>query len=170
METAETPRRFAPNAIHMVRTTEMIHVQLSQMADQKASILMGASFVTFTIMINQGRSGTPPLPLLILGLFAFGSAVMTVLAIIPKTRMPAGVPLNLLFFGSFTQLSQDDFVDRMIETMADEETMLRAMAVDLYGNGQVLQRKKYRRLELAYKVFLTGLIVSALAFVGQHIR
>ncbi len=45
-------RTFAPNAVHMVRTAQAIHVQLSAMADQKASILMGASFVIFTITIN----------------------------------------------------------------------------------------------------------------------
>ncbi|MFA6112383.1 MAG: Pycsar system effector family protein [Sphingomonas sp.] len=153
----------------MVRTAQAIHVQLSAMADQKASILMGASFVIFTITINQSHGTLPPLPLLVLGSFAFVSAVLTVLAIIPKTRMPPGTPVNLLFFGSFTQLSQGEFVDRVVDAMADEETMLRTVAADLYGNGQVLQRKKYRRLELAYKVFLAGLVASAIAFVAQFI-
>jgi hypothetical protein len=153
----------------MVRTAQAIHVQLSAMADQKASILMGASFVIFTITINQSHGTLPPLPLLVLGSFAFVSAVLTVLAIIPKTRMPPGTPVNLLFFGSFTQLSQGEFVDRVVDAMADEETMLRIVAADLYGNGQVLQRKKYRRLELAYKVFLAGLVASAIAFVAQFI-
>jgi pycsar effector protein len=158
------PRTFAPNAVNMIRNAQAIHVRLSAMADQKASILMGASFVIFTITINQSHDALPPLPLLVLGSFAFVSAVLTVLAIIPKTRMPAGAPVNLLFFGSFTQLSQDEFVDRVVEAMADEETMLRTVAADLYGNGLVLQRKKYRRLEWAYRVFLTGLAASAIVF------
>ena len=160
----QPPRTFAPNAVNMIRNAQAIHVQLSAMADQKASILMGASFVIFTITINQSHDALPPLPLLVLGSFAFVSAVLTVLAIIPKTRMPAGAPVNLLFFGSFTQLSQDEFVDRVVEAMADEETMLRTVAADLYGNGLVLQRKKYRRLEWAYRVFLTGLAASAIVF------
>ena len=37
---------FPPNAVHLVRTNQQITMQLSQMADQKASILMGATFVT----------------------------------------------------------------------------------------------------------------------------
>jgi hypothetical protein len=154
----------------MIRTTQMIHVQLSAMADQKASILMGASFVVFTITINQGGNALPPLPLLVLGSFAFVSAVLTVLAIIPKTRVPADAPVNLLFFGSFTQLPQDEFVDRVVEAMADEETMLRTVAADLYGDGQVLRRKKYRWLKLAYMVFLTGLAASAVTFVAPFFR
>ena len=165
----QPPRTFAPNAVNMIRNAQAIHVQLSAMADQKAGILMAASFVIFTITINQSHGTLPPLPLLVLGSFAFASAVLTVLAIIPKTKMPAGAPVNLLFFGSFTQLPQEEFVDRVIEAMADEETMLRTVAADLYGNGLVLQRKKYRRLELAYKMFLTGLVASAIVFVAQFI-
>ena len=46
---------FPPNAIHVVRTAQQIHVQLSAMADQKASILMGATFVIFTITIGQAH-------------------------------------------------------------------------------------------------------------------
>ena len=39
---------FPANAIHVVRTAQTINVQLSAMADQKASILMGATFVITT--------------------------------------------------------------------------------------------------------------------------
>ena len=163
------PRSFAPNAVHMIRTVQMLHVQLSAMADQKASILMAASFVIFTITINASRDHLPPLPLLVLGTFAFASAILTIFAIVPKTRMPEGAPLNLLFFGSFTFLSHNEFVDRVVDAMADEETMLRTIASDVYGNGRVLVEKKYRYLELAYRVFLTGIIASALVFVGQYL-
>lgn len=163
------PRQFAPNAVHMIRTVQMIHVQLSAMADQKASILMGASFVIFTITINQARGELPPLPLLILGGFAFLSAIFAVLAIVPKTKMPPGLPVDLLFFGSFSALTKDDYVDRVVDSMADEETMLRTIAADVYGNGQVLSAKKYRFLEIAYKLFLTGLVLAAAAFVVQSL-
>jgi hypothetical protein len=62
------------NGIHMIRTAQQIHVALSQMADQKASILMGATFVIFTITISQSKGGHAPLPLMILGAFAFFAA------------------------------------------------------------------------------------------------
>ena len=63
----ETGGRFPPNAVHLVRTVQQSHVQLSAMADQKASILMGATFVIFTITIGQARGGEAPVALLILG-------------------------------------------------------------------------------------------------------
>lgn len=163
------PRSFAPNAVHMIRTAQALQVQLSAMADQKAGILMAASFVIFTITINQSRSELPPLPLLVLGAFAFASAVLTVLAIIPKTKLPPGMPVNLLFFGSYTQLDEAAFADRIVESMTDEETMLRVIAHDIYGSGLVLQNKKYRYLAFAYRTFLAGLVASGTAFVVQYL-
>src|SRR5687768_8496381 len=41
---APAPASYSYNAIHLVRTTQQQTLLLSQMADQKASILMGASF------------------------------------------------------------------------------------------------------------------------------
>lgn len=48
---------FAVNAVHMMRTTKIMTLQLSQMADQKANILMGATFVVFTLAVGQTTAG-----------------------------------------------------------------------------------------------------------------
>ena len=160
---------YSPNAVHLVRTVQQTHVQLSAMADHKASILMGATFVIFTITIGQARNAAPSLPMLILGAAAFFSAVLAVLAILPAThyrRLGSG---NLLFFGSFTQLSEEEFTQRLTAKLHRDEDIYRAMLHDLYQNGMVLERKKYRLLGYAYRVFLTGLSASFLAFVGQYL-
>jgi hypothetical protein len=148
----------------------MIHVQLSAMADQKASILMAATFVIFTITIGQARGAVVPIPLLILGGSAFFSAVCAVLAVLPAThyRRPGG--LNLLFFGSFTQLQEDDYLDQLTERLKTEEGIYLTMARDIYQNGVVLARKKYRLLGYAYRIFLMGLIASFIAFIVQYGR
>ena len=169
MSEAEPDNDFPSNAVHVVRTVQQIHVQLSQMADQKASILMGATFVIFTITIGQARGPATPLPLLILGAAAFFSAVFAVLAIIPSTKSQAGGRLNLLFFGSFTTLPVNEYLDRMTAELRRDESAYRMMALDLYENGLVLQRKKYRMLGIAYRIFLTGLTASFIAFIAQFL-
>ena len=161
-------RDFSPNAVHLVRTVQLIHVQLSAMADQKASILMGATFVIFTIAVGQAGSASAPLPLLILGGSAFFSAVLAVLSILPATHYRKLGSDNLLFFGSFTQLSEDEYIDRLTRRLKSEEEMYRTMLRDLYQNGVVLERKKYRLLGYAYRVFLVGLSASFAAFIYQH--
>ena len=159
-------RVFPPNAVHLIRTTQTIHVSLSQMADQKASILMGATFVIFTIAIGQSKApGGAPIALMILGGFAFFAAMFTVLAVLPVTRAKPGEPTNLLFFGSFSQLEQEEYVDRLVDVLGSEEAMYRAMARDIYQNGRVLEGKKYRLLGYAYRIFLVGLTVSFIAFL-----
>ena len=160
---------FPPNAIHLVRTAQQIHVQLSAMADHKASILKGATFVIFTITIGQARSSAAPIPLLILGAAAFFSAVFAVLAILPATHYRRPGPINLLFFGSFTQLTEDEYLDQIVERLHDDEEIYRTMARDIFQNGVVLERKKYRLLGYAYRIFLAGLTASFVSFLIQFL-
>ena len=77
---------FPPNAVHLVRTNQQITMQLSQMADQKASILMGATFVVFTLAVGQARAGAGAfaMPLTVLATFSFLSALLAISAVLPR--------------------------------------------------------------------------------------
>jgi hypothetical protein len=160
---------FPVNAVNVIRTAQQINVQLSQMADQKASILMGAAFVIFTIAINQAHGAMPPLPLLILGASAFAAAVCAVLAIMPAVGAGQHGPANLLFFGSFARLSEEEFTEAMLDVVRTDEAAYRAMLRDMHQNGIVLARKKYRMLGWAYRAFLLGMTASLVAFVAERI-
>ena len=161
---------YPPNAVHLVRTTQLAQIQLSAMADHKASILMGAAFVIFTITLGQARGAVVPLPLLILGGSAFFAAVFAVAAIVPSTRSRRESALNLLFFGSFTQLGEDEYLDRLTDRLKSDDSIYRTMGRDIYQNGLVLARKKYRFLGYAYRIFLAGLTASFVAFVVEYFR
>ena len=164
--TAE-PRKFSVNAIHLVRTATQTNLSLSQMADQKASILMGATFVVFTIAIGQARSGTVPISLLALAGFAFLSAMCAVAAILPSISGKGGgnARPNLLFFGTFSHMSEDEFADGILAELGDDERIYRTMLRDIHQNGMVLQHKKYRYLRVAYLLFLSGLVVTFAIFL-----
>jgi hypothetical protein len=163
------PPVYPINAAHMMRTAQLAQLQLSAMADAKASILMGATFVIFTITIGQARGGEAPVPLLILGGGAFFSAICAVLAVLPKTRAPKPSPeSNILFFGVFSQMDEEAFIDEIISRLRTEDGIYRTMARDIYQAGSVLQHKKYRMLGYAYRIFLVGLVASCAAFVVQR--
>ena len=164
---AERKMTFAPDGMHLLRTTQQIQYQLSQMADQKASMLLGITFVIFTITLGQARVSTPGLPVLILGAGAFVAALITVVAVLPTTRPPTGPPgaQNMLFFGAFTRISEADYVAHLLDTCTDTRALYEAFARDIYQNGKVLSGKKYRLLGWAYTVLLAGLIASAAVFV-----
>lgn len=161
------PPVYPPNAVHLARTAVLTQVQLSAMADQKASILMGAAFVIFTIAIGRSNGGSAPLPLLILGGAAFLAAVCAVLAILPAVRYRKRAPPNLMFFGSFTELGEEEYIERLLAQLESDDAIYRTMAREIYQNGTVLARKKYRLLGWAYRIFLAGLTASLAAFVVQ---
>ena len=159
---------LVPNAVHLVRTAQQINLALSQMADQKASILMGATFVVFTISVGQaGRQGVTH-AILALAFFSFVSAMLAVFAILPSISPKPSANPNILFFGTFTQMSEDEFSDSVIAKLHSDEDIYRAMLKDIYQNGQVLQRKKYKFLGYAYRAFLAGLVLTLISLVAAE--
>jgi hypothetical protein len=163
---AAAPITYPVNAAHLMRTAQLAQISLSQMADTKASILMGATFVIFTITIGQARQGGAPIPLLILGGAAFFAAIFAVLAVLPKTvsQRPTEKS-NLLFFGVFSQMTEEEFVEEVMGRLHTEESLYRTMARDIHQAGSVLQNKKYRFLGYAYRIFLAGLVASCASYV-----
>lgn len=163
----ETKAAFPSSAIVLLRTTQQHHIQLSQMADQKAQVLMGATFVVFTIVVSQAAAKGLTLPFLVLGLVAFVAAVLCVLSLMPTTRLMRGPSANLLFFGSFVDLSEAEFKSRMDTILRDEEAISDIALRGIYQMGVVLHFKKYRYLAAAYRVFLLGLVVTFALFISR---
>lgn len=149
-----------------LRTVQQHHVNLSAMADQKASLLIGASFVVLTILFSQIESGEVSIPLLTLGIPTIIACVLAVLAVSPAIKstnsrqksMP--LSLNILFFGHFAQMEEEAFQKELRVIMSSPEEVYRAMIKDIYQMGKVLHEKKYRYLGYSYRVFLLGLIVT----------
>lgn len=161
-------RTFALQAVNAARQTTIANMTLSQMADQKASILMGATFLVFTLTIGQAsKGGRAVVPLLVLGAFALVAACFAVAVVMPsiRSKRSAGQGANLMFFGVISQFDEEDYIERMLDNLATDESMYRMMFRDIWQNAQVLQHKKYRLLGYAYRTFLSGLIASAVVFV-----
>ena len=155
--------------VHALRTVQSNTLRLSQMADQKASILMGAAFVVFSIAVGQALAGSLPWSLAILAVFAFLSSFCAVLAVLPRAGGPlaAHTRPNLLFFGHFHDRDEDDWTDEVLAELRTDEGVFRAMLHDIYQNGQVLQHRKYRFLGYAYRLFVIGLVVTLAAFAAE---
>lgn len=159
---------FSLHAIHLVRTTQQQTLQLSQMADQKASILMGASFLVFSIAVSRAFAGALPVSLALLALFAFLSSLCAVIAVLPSvSRGKSPIAANRLFFGHFSLRDEAEWTADVLDQLRSDETVFRTMLHDIYQNGQVLQRKKYRFLGYAYRIFVVGLVVTLVSFVAE---
>ena len=160
-----------PKEVHnLLVVAQQGHLSLSAMADTKASTLMAATFVVFTLTIGQITTDRATLSLLLLGIFSFISTICSVLAIRPTLARPAAglTPgANIVFFGAFAGVPENVYIDHIIDVLKSEEATYRAMARDLYQNGRILYFKKYRYLSYAYTTFLVGLGATLAAFCWE---
>jgi hypothetical protein len=161
------PVPIARDTVNALRTVQQLTLTLSQMADQKASILMGATFVVFSISISRALDGKLPWALAILAVFAFLSALLAVLAVMPSVSRSAQPPVesNLFFFGHFALMDEETWTRAVFERLETDEGLVRMMLRDMYQNGLVLQRRKYRYLGYAYRTFIAGLVLTLVSFV-----
>ncbi len=173
-EIVEAPATGASLSVHsvqLIRTAQTNTLLLSQMADGKANILIGATFVVFSLTITQAFAGEVKWSVMCLAVTSFVSAICAVTAITPPIR-PKAVPkdqFNMLFFSHFSLMEEEQWMDEMLDRLRSDETVYRIMLRDLYQNGQVLHRRKYRYLALAYRMFLGGLALTLAIFLVENI-
>lgn len=142
-----------------MRTTHQYHAQLTALADQKASILIGASSVILILILSKWQMVAMPLPLLVLGATCMFAALLATIAVVPAFRWKRRriAESNPLFFGSFAEMTEEDYMQRMPEVIRTEHNVYRAMMRDIYHLGRVLYTRKYRFLSYSYRVFALGL-------------
>ncbi|BDI59623.1 Pycsar system effector family protein [Qipengyuania nanhaisediminis] len=171
VQTGQSPgdRAFSAQAVHLARTAQINTLTLSQMADQKASILIGATFVVFSLAVTRLIGSDIHASTLCLAATAFLSSLFAVLAVIPSLGKPPSDPAlrNPLFFGHFADEPAEEWAATMLATFESDEALLRAMLTDIHQNGQVLYRRKYRFLGYAYRIFLGGLAVTIAVYCAE---
>lgn len=157
----------------LLRVSQAHLVQLSSMADSKANMLLTMSSVVMTLSLPQLLKDTHLWPLIILIVFCLLTIGLATYTVMPKMpfRQDAAMPdinalnFNLLFFGDFTRLTQEQFESSMQELMSDHSRTYGAQVRELYLLGTFLAKKKYRFLRLAYLSFITGLTLTFIGFL-----
>lgn len=149
------------NIMYMLRTAQQHHVQLSLMADQKASFLIAASFVVLSILAGYIAEGRLSILIIFVACILLIAAIFAILAIMPRHRYrhKFDVNGNILFFGNFSQLSYEDYLEKMLEKISSDENIYEAMIHDIYSMGKILNDKKYRFLSISYRIFFLGLFI-----------
>ncbi|KAA8482594.1 putative metal-dependent HD superfamily phosphohydrolase [Arcticibacter tournemirensis] len=160
----------------MFRISSSNHQRLSDMADNKAHILITVNSIILSAIISLLLRRLEDNMYLALPTFLLLTAsLLTMIYAILATRpsIPEGTfvqkdieekKVNLLFFGNFYKMSLDDYAAGMWKTMDDKEFLYGSLIRDVYSQGVVLGRK-YRLLRIAYNIFMYGLIISVLAFI-----
>lgn len=154
---------------YSIMAAQRHHVQLSQMADAKANIIITVSSIVLTI--SMGRVNDPELraSMLTLAGFTLIALLLAILAVLPKYRPltlkdPKDLPdyFNIMFFGHFAELPREEFCRLWADALRTDAAVYENLTNDLYSIGTYLSRHKYRYLRFSYVFFLAGFVVATI--------
>ena len=145
---------------NILRTIQQHHVQLSVMADTKASILITISSIVLTIALSRSGDARLRPALLTIAVSSLISLLLAIIAVLPTFARRRGLPANLFFFGHFASMTEAEFMDEMERTLETDAAVYTAAARDIHSLGVYLYRKKYRFLRLAYIALLSGFVIA----------
>ena len=154
---------------YSIMAAQRHHVQLSQMADAKANIIITVSSIVLTI--SMGRVNDPELraSMMTLAGFTLIALLLAILAVLPKYRPltlkdPKNLPgyFNIMFFGHFAELPRDEFCRLWADALRTDAAVYENLTNDLYSIGTYLARHKYRYLRFSYVFFLAGFVIATI--------
>ncbi|GAA4920599.1 Pycsar system effector family protein [Mucilaginibacter defluvii] len=160
----------------MFRISSTNHQRLSDMADNKAHIMITVNSIILSAIISlvlrkldQDSTWLIPTVMLIsVSLLTITFSILATRPSIPDGRFTLdnlkNKDVNLLFFGNFYRMSLDEYSAGMFQLMEDKEFLYGNLIRDNFSQGVVLG-KKYRLLRISYNIFMFGLIVSVFAYI-----
>ncbi len=159
----------------MLRLTSSNHIQLSEMADSKANILISVNAIIISVILSVllRKLQTDPyltIPTIMFLAFSVITIVIAILATRPKVSMGTfneidivNKETNLLFFGNFHKMTHEQYENAMRTMMRDSDYLYSSIIKDIFYLGQVLGIK-YKLIRLAYNIFMVGIVVCVCAF------
>jgi hypothetical protein len=160
----------------MLRLTSENHVELSNMADGKASILISVNAIIISVILSVLIRRIEVETHLTIPTFIFlASSLATIIIAIMATRPKISQGnfsrddilnknTNLLFFGNFYRSKVNEYQWAMNTMMRDPDYLYSSLIMDIHQLGVVLARK-YKLIRLAYTVFMIGIFISVIAFM-----
>ncbi len=155
----------------MFKVTSRNQITLSQIADNKANILITVCSIILSLMITMvirkineyPHMAIPSLALIITSMLTIIFAILSTRPKISGGKFTKDdirqKKTNLLFFGNFYKMSFKEYEWGVREVMRDYDGLYHNMILDQYSLGIVLARK-YRLLRKAYNIFMFGLTGS----------
>ncbi len=164
----------------MFRITSANNQRLSDMADNKAQLLITVNSIILSLIVSLVLRRLEDnvfliIPTFILLIVSLSCIIFSILATRPS--IPDGLftendierkKVNLLFFGNFYKMALNDYSKGMITVMNDQEFLYGTLITDVYSQGVVLGRK-YKLIRIAYNIFMFGLIAAVLAYIISYI-
>ncbi len=159
----------------MFKTALRNHLDLSNLADNKANIMLSVNALIITIAMPMAASyvRTNPyllVPTISLLLSCLGSMIFATLATRPikmtgytEEEKIKSRESNLFFFGNFYKMDYKTYQKGMQIIIDDEKNLESSIMRDLFFLGLSLG-KKYNQLRICYNIFMIGIIITVIIF------
>ena len=164
----------------LFRSAYRVQMDLTGLADNKANMMISINGIIISIIIAAVAPKLDSNPWLLIPatIFLCGTLISIVYAILAARPRVSSTHIsledlenskgNILFFGDFANLSQDEFTQGMMSLLEDKTLVYESMIHNLYGLGSVL-RKKFALLMGAYTSFMVALILGVSSFIGVFV-
>lgn len=156
-------------------------ITLIQIADNKANLIISINTMIISSIIAVSGYGIVAervqydkvsvlIPLSLILLSCMASAIFAIQAAKPKVITAGALDAtknksSLIFFGVIAQYNQAEYLNRMKDLMASDESVYETMSIDLHNQGIILTRK-YKLINTAYRIFMFGFILSVWVFLA----
>ena len=164
----------------MFRSAYRVQMDLTGLADNKANMMISINGIIISIIIASVAPKLDANPWLLIPstVFLIGTLISIVYAILAARPRVSSQPItledlrhsegNILFFGNFANMTENEFLEGMVELVQDKTVVYETMIRNIYGLGSVL-KKKFALLQVAYTIFMVALILGVSSFISVFI-
>ena len=169
--------KLSKQTINIIRTTQRNNIDLTQLADNKANVLLSLNAIMVTFLLPMILSnleviiqGYLIIPLIILAITCFSTIYISAIVLKPSNLQeyrasPSEDPdaqFSPFFFGNFYKMEPDEFFEYMNEVISNTKLVKIHLTQDMYYIGRRLGYKM-DRICLAFTIFLSGLFLTLLS-------
>ena len=142
------------------------------MIDTKSNILISINALILSLILGTVMSqldSDPHLmfPIIMILLTNLASISFAIFATRPELVRGKSDVSNLMFYGNYQDMEESEYVEKVTNLMNEGDELYKTIAKDTYYLGKTIDRK-FKMLRKSFNIFLIGLILSVLAFIGCH--
>lgn len=147
-------------------------VRLSNMADQKASLMISVNSIMISVIVTflvAKIELNPSLtyPTIFLLIVCLLTIIFSIITTRPSYRSSEKVDLTKLdplFFGHINALSLEDYKAEVKSIISNDEEVHDRIITNIHAQGKVMARK-FKYLKIAYTIFMVGLPLAIVSFI-----
>ncbi len=169
-------KKLSKQTVNVFRTTQRNNIELTAIADNKASVLLSlnAVMVTFLTPIVIAYSEMVVerylyIPLGILCLTCLTTIYIAAQVLKPSNfdkveKMSGGEKPSPFFFGNFYKMEAKEFLDFAKHSLGESDLLKLHLAQDLFFVGQRLGKKMFM-IRRAFNLFIAGVFLTILSTI-----